>query len=112
MEIDRERENKKINLLFSDINKDKVKIKFADKLIKYSNKMKENSSIYKDLYKKYLTNWNIISIIKSNHKLITLIDLLSRNDVYNIKKTIIDLITYENLDDELYSQFIYDFIYL
>jgi hypothetical protein len=92
--------------------KNTIKIKFADKLMIISNNIKNENSIYKDLYKEYLNNWKMLCVLKRNQSLYTLIEYLMKDNIYNIRKTIIGLITDDNLENELYFQFVEAFVNL
>ena len=110
-----EHENKRIeelNRLECKNKKNIIKIKFANIIIKFANNIKNENYIYNDLYKKYLESWKSICIIKENSQLYTLIEYLLRDDISIIRKTIIGTITDEKLEDELYLQFVEEFINL
>jgi hypothetical protein len=110
-----ELENKiieELNRLECKNKKNIIKIKFANIIIKLSNNIKNENYIYNDLYKNYLESWKSICIIKENSQLYTLIEYLLRDDISIIRKTIIGTITDEKLEDELYLQFVEEFINL
>jgi hypothetical protein len=100
------------NKLLCQNNKNKIKIQFADKLMIISNNIKNENYIYKDLYKDYLDNWKLICISKCNQSLYTLIEYLLKDNIYNIRRTIISSVTDDKLEDELYFQFIEEFVNL
>lgn len=100
------------NKLIKQNQKNIIRIKFADKLLKISNNVKHENYIYEDIYKNYIDNWKSICILNAKHSLYTLLDYIARDDVYNIRKTIIGLITDDNLEDTLYVQFVEEFINL
>ena len=111
-----EYENKLIEEEFNKLkskNKNNIiKIKFADKIIKLSDNIKNENYIYNELYTNYLEIWKSMCIIKENSKLYTLIEYLLRQDIHIIRKVIIETVTDEKLQDELYLQFIEEFINL
>lgn len=108
--------NNQIDKLVDELNYqikfEKRIIQFGDKLVIISNNLKNENYIYHDLYYNYLSKWNQLSLIKENSNLYNLTHTLLKNDISNIRKTIITSITYEKLKDELYLKFIEDFIEL
>lgn len=110
-----ELENKRfeeLNRLECKNKKNIIKIKFANIIIKLSNNIKNENYIYNELYKNYLESWKSICIIQENSQLYTLIEYLLRDDISIIRKTVIGTITDEKLEDELYLQFVEEFINL
>lgn len=106
--------NKDIDNLVDELNSqikfEKLIIKFGNKLVLICNNIKNENYIYHDLYYNYLSKWNQLSLIKENSNLYNLTHTLLKNDISNIRKTIISSITYEKLKDDLFLNFIEDFI--
>lgn len=89
-----------------------IRIKFANKLLQLSKLLLDEKQLYKVLYNEFLTTWKSISIYNTNRKLYRLLEFLCQDNIYNIKNTIIGIVTDTNLDDILFLRFVNDFISL
>lgn len=89
-----------------------IKIKFADKFMKFCSDKKNENYVYNEVYNDYLNNWKLICILECNASLYSLIESLMKENVYNIKKTIISSVTDDKLEDKIYLDFIEEFIRL
>jgi hypothetical protein len=92
--------------------KNTIRIKFAHTFMKICNNIKNENYIYNEIYNDYLNNWKSICILECNSSLYSLVESLLKDNVYNIRKTIISSITDDKLDDAVYLQFVEEFISL
>jgi hypothetical protein len=103
----------KINIINEcppDIYFEKIKIKFNEALIKYLNNIKNDPMFYEHVYKQFFILWKKIARENQNISLFSLLTFLSQKEAYNIKRTIFDNLTNENLKNSVYLRFINDFI--
>jgi len=111
LEIDNTREIIKINCKYPiELEFEKIKIKFSNKLIKYLDEVKNDPNYYNHVYEKFFILWKEIATQNGNISLFSLLKYLTKNEQYNIKYTILSMVSNENLKDPVYLQFIYDFI--
>lgn len=111
LEIDNTREIIKINYKYPiELEFEKIKIKFSNKLIKYLDEVKNDPNYYNHVYEKFFILWKEIAMQNSNISLFSLLKYLTKNEQYNIKRSIFSMVSNENLKDPVYLQFIYDFI--
>ena len=111
LEFDNTREIIKINCKYPiELEFEKIKIKFSNKLIKYLDEVKNDPNYYNHVYEKFFILWKEIAMQNSNISLFSLLKYLTKNEQYNIKRTIFSMVSNENLKDPVYLQFIYDFI--
>jgi len=103
--------NKKIDVKSNELEYERIKIKFNKSLLTHLNNLKnDKDDYYIHVYETFFYLWKKIAVEHNNISLFTLLKYLSKKDAYNSKKTIFDMVTYENLKDKLYSKFIDDFI--
>lgn len=102
----------RISLYSIDLEYEKIKIKFNKALLKYLKNIKNDHDYYLHIYNTFFMLWKNVAIQQQNISLFNLLKYLTKNDAYNIKKSIFDTVTYENLKDKLYLKFINDFIKL
>ena len=95
-----------------ELEYEKIKIKFNKALLKYLKNMKNDYDYYLHIYNTFFDLWKKIAIERKNISLFNLLKYLTKKDSYNIKKTIFDTVTYDNLKDTIYIKFINDFIKL
>jgi hypothetical protein len=111
LEIDNTREIIKINCKYPiELEFEKIKIKFSNKLIKYLDEVKNNPTYYNHVYEKFFILWKEIAMQNSNISLFSLLKYLTKDEQFNIKRTIFSMVSNENLKDPVYLQFICDFI--
>jgi len=111
LEIDNTREIIKINCKYPiELEFEKIKIKFSNKLMKYLDEVKNDPNYYNHVYENFFILWKEIAIQNGNISLFSLLKYLTKNEQYNIKRTIFSMVSNENLKDPVYLQFIYDFI--
>lgn len=95
-----------------ELEYEKIKIKFGNKLNKYFTDIKNDGDYFNCIYEIFLAIWKKIAIEKKNRKLFILLNHLTKRECYNIKKTIFSIVTNDNLNDPLYYKFIIEFINL
>lgn len=103
--------DKRISVYSTELEYEKIKIKFNKSLLKYLKNLKDDQDDYHiHVCETFFNLWKKIAIEGNNITLFNLLKYLTKQDAYNIKKTIFDMVTHEYLKDKLYLKFINDFI--
>lgn len=95
-----------------ELEYEKVKIKFGNKLIEYLTHIKNEPEYFNHIYERFFLIWKKIAIEKNSTSLFILINYLTKKEAYNIKNTIFSNLTNENLSETVYYKFICEFNHL
>ncbi len=92
-----------------ELEYEKIKIKFGNKLIKYLTDIKNNEEYFNNIYKNFFVIWRKIAIENNSMGLFVLLNNLTQKECYNIKNSIFSSVTNENLNESIYYKFITEF---
>ena len=95
-----------------ELEYEKIKIKFGNKLIKYLTDIKNNEEYFNNVYKNFFVIWRKIAIENNSMGLFILLNNLTQKECYNIKNSIFSSVTNENLNESIYYKFITEFVNL
>lgn len=95
-----------------ELEYEKLKVKFGNKLIKYLTDIKQDGDYFNRIYENFFVMWRKIAIEKNSMSLFILLNYLTKRESYNIKKTIFSSVTNENLNEPIYYKFIIEFVNL
>lgn len=95
-----------------ELEYEKIKIKFGNKLIKYLTDIKMNEEYFNNIYNNYFILWRKKAIENNSMSLFILLNNLTKRESYNIKNTIFSSVTNENLNEPIYYKFVTEFMSL
>lgn len=95
-----------------ELEYEKIRIKFGNKLINYLNNIKNNEEYFNNVYENFFIIWRKLAIEKNSMSLFILLNSLTKRESYNIKNSIFRSVTHENLNEPIYYKFITEFVNL